>query len=538
MKFYRYRTTPFFIAIWGLAIWLLYQDVESQSFLTRDAKVDINNGALIMRQDYLGFYLGNQKIGYSRFVLREDNDESEVKLPGKYYLFKSNAFMQIQALGITQEMKIEQSGVVNEDLTMRSFTLNFQASGQRLYTHGQMKEDGLHLTSKSEGATTEHEPIPIEQPVYHTDLVHLLVAREGLEIGKEYTYRVYDPLTMSKGQVAAKVDSTDDIQLPDGKTVSAYKVNVNFKGMNSTVWIDKNGQRYKEVSQVSGIVFTALRESKEEATDMNFVSDDVKGLSTGQPNESVDLIEASRIKSNVQFRNPAAVREMKAKLSYKENANSGKTLKENMVFDGSYQSLIEEKEDSVVINVKQLDYSPLTGGLPENQPPFEVADESLQKYLKEEILIQSNNPKVRGKAMEVAGGAKNEWEAVDKIATWLYQNIKKELRATIPSAVEILKTMKGDCNEHSTLLAAMARSIGIPTKIAAGLVYHEDGFYYHAWNELYINGKWWPVDSTLDRIEMDAAHIKMAEGSTDAQADIVNMIGNIDVEVMSYKEQV
>ncbi|HOL93151.1 MAG TPA: transglutaminase domain-containing protein, partial [bacterium] len=94
------------------------------------------------------------------------------------------------------------------------------------------------------------------------------------------------------------------------------------------------------------------------------------------------------------------------------------------------------------------------------------------------------------------------------------------------------------CNEHSTLFTALARSIGIPTKICAGLVFQDDGFYYHAWNEVFIGGQWYPIDSTLNRIEMDAAHIKLAEGSLEAQTDIVGMIGTLKVEILDleYKE--
>ena len=85
---------------------------------------------------------------------------------------------------------------------------------------------------------------------------------------------------------------------------------------------------------------------------------------------------------------------------------------------------------------------------------------------------------------------------------------------------------------------ALARSIGIPTKICAGLVFQDDGFYYHAWNEVFIGGQWYPIDSTLNRIEMDAAHIKLAEGSLEAQTDIVGMIGTLKVEILDleYKE--
>ena len=46
---------------------------------------------------------------------------------------------------------------------------------------------------------------------------------------------------------------------------------------------------------------------------------------------------------------------------------------------------------------------------------------------------------------------------------------------SLPSALEVLKTRVGDCNEHTTLYVAMARSLGIPARIAVGLVYLRSG---------------------------------------------------------------
>ncbi|MBZ0258020.1 hypothetical protein K8I31_18285, partial [bacterium] len=75
------------IAFFAVAVFLLRQDVSSNSFLKRHARIDLADGALVMRQQYLGFYLGGKKIGYSRFVLKETGPD----LP------------DLETLGVTQE---------------------------------------------------------------------------------------------------------------------------------------------------------------------------------------------------------------------------------------------------------------------------------------------------------------------------------------------------------------------------------------------------------------------------------------------------
>ena len=55
----------------------------------------------------------------------------------------------------------------------------------------------------------------------------------------------------------------------------------------------------------------------------------------------------------------------------------------------------------------------------------------------------------------------------------------------------------GICYDYASLYAAMLRSIGIPTKLVKGYT-AENPDVYHAWNEVYINGEWIIIDTTLD----------------------------------------
>ena len=530
MKIFRYRLTPVFLVLWLLSLGLLYHEVNSQSFLVKDAHIDINDGALIMRQDYLGYYLGENKVGYSEFVLKEDNEDSLTKLPGKYYIFHSNTFLQIQAI-VTLTMKIIQTGEVNEDLSMRSFSLTYESSGQQLYVMGTMEEDGLRVTTKSEGAKNQRT-LPIHPPIYHTDMVHLLLAREGLEVGKKKIYPVYDPLTMSQGNIVATVEAKETVTLPDDKKVEAFKVDMNYKGLHTMSWLNKEGDLFKEISQVSGLNFTGIRETSEQARNLAYVSKGVGKVEgkpgENQPSPSQDLIDASRIKTKVSLPRPEKVDELRLKIIGAE--------KEDLIFDGSFQTLEKEEKDAVIVRIHKKDYAAVISSLKESRPPFEEKNPAVKEYLQNDLLIQSSDPRLREKGLEITKEAKNPWAASVLIAKWLYTNIRKEMRATIPDALEVLTTMKGDCNEHSTLFAGLARAIGIPTKLCAGLVYQEDGFYYHAWDEVFVDGQWLPIDSTLNRLEMDAAHIKLAEGMLDSQINFAKLIGNLQIEILDFKE--
>ena len=121
--------------------------------------------------------------------------------------------------------------------------------------------------------------------------------------------------------------------------------------------------------------------------------------------------------------------------------------------------------------------------------------------------------------------------------------LDKKPTVSLPSAREVLRTKVGDCNEHTALYVAMARSLGIPARVAVGLVYVRGitgAFYYHAWPEVYVRegngrGLWLPVDPTLNQFPADATHIRLARGGLDKQAAILPMLGQLKMRVQAIE---
>ena len=114
--------------------------------------------------------------------------------------------------------------------------------------------------------------------------------------------------------------------------------------------------------------------------------------------------------------------------------------------------------------------------------------------------------------------------------------LEKKPTVSLPSALEVLKTRIGDCNEHTALYVAMARSLGLPARIAVGLVYLRGAFYYHAWPEVWVEesrgrGLWLPVDPTLNQFPADATHVRLARGGLERQAAILGLVGRARLEI-------
>jgi transglutaminase-like putative cysteine protease len=105
-------------------------------------------------------------------------------------------------------------------------------------------------------------------------------------------------------------------------------------------------------------------------------------------------------------------------------------------------------------------------------------------------------------------------------------HVVDEPSVTVPSAREVLARRRGDCNEHAVLLAALARAAGIPARVVAGAVYANDGFYYHAWTELWL-GRWVSADAAFGQLPADATHVKLLEGGPERHLALAGVIGRL-----------
>ena len=151
-------------------------------------------------------------------------------------------------------------------------------------------------------------------------------------------------------------------------------------------------------------------------------------------------------------------------------------------------------------------------------------------------FIESDAPEIRAEAeIAVARRDRRPRSRAERLTRHVNALLDKKPTVSLPSAREVLRTKVGDCNEHTALYVAMARALGIPARIAVGLVYVRGAFYYHAWPEVYIDeaparGLWLPVDPTFNQFPADATHLRLARGGLDKQAAILPLIGRLKID--------
>ncbi len=155
------------------------------------------------------------------------------------------------------------------------------------------------------------------------------------------------------------------------------------------------------------------------------------------------------------------------------------------------------------------------------------------KYLKSSTYVILN-PETTQTALQIIGNVTDPFQQVALLTSWVHNNVQYQgagLSTVIMTSSWVLQNRIGKCSEFSHLFIALARSVGIPAKFVAGMVYNGNSWALHAWAEVYINGQWYPVDPTFDEaFILDATHIEMAEG---VDQSVVNNIltgtGNFDL---------
>ena len=147
---------------------------------------------------------------------------------------------------------------------------------------------------------------------------------------------------------------------------------------------------------------------------------------------------------------------------------------------------------------------------------------------------------MRAEAARALEGVTDRRAQVERLTRHVNGLLEKKPTVSLPSALEVLRTRVGDCNEHTALYVALARAAGIPSRIAVGLAAVRNAFYYHAWPEVYIDdgdgrGLWLPVDPTFNQYPADATHLRLARGGLDQQVAILPLIGRLKMTVLDLE---
>jgi hypothetical protein len=472
-----------------------------------DAGLRVPPGAAYYRLD-----LGGKQVGFASSLVDTLADTLSVQ---------DLMILEIPALGTVQRVEARTDAKLTRALRLRSFEATMRGADVRFGVRGEVSGDSLLIVEIESADSRQRLEIPLEEPIVLPGLIPLsLVFGGDLEVGKTYALRLFDPLQLGQRDVDVTVTAESTLFVPDSArfepetdlwvvarwdTLRAWRVRQEMGGMELEAWIDEMGQIVQATTPVG---FSMERTAFEIAFENFRRREDVRLAS----DVGSDLIRRTAIASNVRL-SREAMGELKVRL--------GGVDLEGFELSGGRQEL---RGDTLVVQ-READ------ALLEAGYRLPADDAELAAFLDAEPLVQSNDPRIEAQARQAVRRTRDPRRAAERLVEWVYEEIDKRVTVSVPSALEVLETRRGDCNEHTVLYVALARAVGIPARTAAGLVYVDGAFYYHAWPEIFLNG-WVAVDPTFGQFPADAAHLRFTIGGLAQQAELIRLIGQLTLDVV------
>lgn len=155
----------------------------------------------------------------------------------------------------------------------------------------------------------------------------------------------------------------------------------------------------------------------------------------------------------------------------------------------------------------------------------EITNPSAAYLISGKVVNFSDATVAVSKADVLTKDVANDDKKVQVIYNYLINNIKydyKKLNTVqagyVPDIDSIISSSKGICYDFSAVFAGMLRAVGVPTKVVMG--YSDNVKGYHAWNEVYLDGKWMVIDTSFDsQMKGTSASISMYKPSGSYQKE-------------------
>ena len=430
--------------------------------------------------------------------------------------------LELPALGQTGSAVARTLVRLSPALIMESFSFSLDSEVGTFRADGTLGADStLHVTIDAGGSEQEISYRLAEPPIFSAALPIRIAMAGELEVGNTLRLPVFDPSTLATRAVEVHVLEHDTLVVPDSAylnpstnrweparydSIPAWRIAEVHGGVQVESWVDHDG---RVISASSALGFTMEKTEYELARQ---AQEDSRGVATLAIDQ--DVILSTAIRSNADLGSVEEYDVLRFRLTGVELAG--------FQLDGGRQTL---RGDTLI--VRRENWAAVE---PDFSLPYKLMD--MREELEAEPLIQSDDPRIQREARQAVGRwLRDPKAAAQRLTTRVDRMLEKSVTFSVPSALQVLESRQGDCNEHTVLYVAMARALGLPARTAVGLVYLNNSFFYHAWPEVWL-GEWVAVDPTFGQYPADAAHIRFVIGGLAQQVEIIRLIGRLNIEVI------
>ena len=478
---------------------------------------------LDVKEQWFGIYYQGQKIGFSQTILVPEEHDG---MPGVGVMDRGR--LSFNLLGSPQQLEVSARAFIDADWRLQFFTTSIHTATHDLTFTGRRHGDEL-LVSMTTPTSSVAKRLQDPTGGAFVNGLSSWVAFHRLRVGQSGKAWVLNPLALNPEPVYFTVRRSEAL---DGK--QALVVESDVGGMTTTSWVTPEGEVLKETSPLGW----ELRQEP-------------RGQALQPPqtrSAALDLLSTT----SVSVDRPIAHPERITRLTLLLEGVAGETL----TIQRPWQHVLPTEQ--VPVEARRPTPQAPWCVVELHRPSLGQASPSLptavERYQRPTLFVQSDDARILAKAAEIVKGKTEAWERVVALNQWVYTTMTKRLTVGLPSAIDILETPIGDCHEHTVLFTALARSLKLPTRMVAGLVYWDGRLYYHAWPEVWLGewsphlsgsafggprqvGGWIPTDPTLGQPLADATHLGLIEAENEELMSLAQFVTKLRVHVLELVER-
>jgi len=516
---------------------------------------------LDVNEQWFGLYYQGQKVGFTNVMLMPDERGG---IPG--FSIVDEGRLAFSLLGIPQVLQIHVRAFVDADYRLHHFVATVQAEGYHLKLSGRREGDTFLLVLSSPASSVSQRLRDPAGRIWVSGLSSWATFHQP-QVGQRGRTWILNPLALKPEPVHFFVRRRETVNGQD-----AFVIETDYRGVTATTWITPEGIVLKETSPMG---WDLVQEPMEQALTV-----------PGKDTRPIDLLSTVAVSVDRRLEDPASLSSLTLLVE-------GVDAQAFRVDRRPWQELLPSEQLEIYgLKATATPWCLLRLTRPTSLPaPLSAQGISGQagsharqagavqdavfpapptRYHLPSVFIQSDDAMIKQEAREIVGELTEPWSQAVSIHHWVFSTLAKRLTIGLPSAKDVLFTKAGDCHEHTVLFTALARSLGIPTRMVAGLVYYQDRFYYHAWPEVWRpstyaqhirpgsvlspepsrraqdatlsrvegwRGVWIPLDPTLGQAVADLTHVGLVEAEGDELVALAQFVGQLRLRVLDMKER-
>ncbi|MGF1578067.1 MAG: transglutaminase family protein [Gemmataceae bacterium] len=461
-------------------------------------------------------YLEGNRAGYSHTFVEEYTEEGK-----KLYRATTELRLNVKRSGTIVKLAMDTGNIETSDGTVVGiFTRQFLGTKKTLDISGKIVDKKLRLVLDK---TKQLAPVPWDGNVTSLYKQQTIFRDKKVEPGTTFVYRGFEPSINLVVTNAVKVQNYEKVELlgkmSDEKLLRVQITPEKIQTLQLptlTVWLDAKGTPLRSETQVPGIgKMVQYRGTKQLA------------LRPGALARTTDVILNQVIKLKRRLANPYKIRRAVYQIETKGLDNPTSAFMSSPI-----QTIKNAKGNTFEMHVDAA-------------APFVTKERQKsvdKKYLSSSYFINCKDARVKQFAKKAVGGARDSWLKATRIEKWVKSRMRPNNAEAMAPADHVAKTLTGDCSEFAMLMTAMCRAEQVPARTAIGLIYAnikgQPAFAFHMWTEVFVHGRWFPLDATLGQGYVGATHLKVTHHDWDDVRSltpllpVIQVVGKMKIQVL------